>query len=230
MDPIRSKNFAFRCARQLALSGTDVAQTALFHGSTFIYWPSNIWIGSSLGGVRVSDVIFDTQAYLFFLFSPLFCLKSIRESLMVFLHIHECCRCTAGSYCFISFHLLLSLAQSMAAAATCILPAASYHDGDSTVGAHAGWCWLNGTLHHLEQTNSHTHTYRATAPKMLSASRPSNNSSPAIARVRPHRCSQIWVNDTPKLAEISWVTLVAFGDFMHIFKCTHRPFMSKATV
>lgn len=138
---------------------------------------------------------------------------------MVLLHIHECCRCTPSSSCFISSHLLLSLAQSTAAAATCILPAASYHDGDSTVGANAGWCWLNGTLHHLKQTNSHTHTYRATAPKMLSASRPSNNSSPAIARVRPHRCSQIWVNDTLKLAEISRVTLVAFGDSMHILKC-----------
>lgn len=170
------------------IPGTHISQTALFRDSTFVCWPSNIWLGSSLGVLRIFHVIFVTRAYFFVLSSPLFgfyLLVNHIWPLLVFPHIRARRLCSASISCVISSHLLLSLAQSTAAAAACILPAASYDDGDSTVGAHAGWCWLNGTLHHLKQTHTHTRT----VPKILSASRPSNNSSPAITRLRPHRCS-----------------------------------------
>lgn len=61
-------------------------------------------------------------------------------SFFFFLHMHARRLFTVRFSCFISSLLLLSFAQSVAAAAACILPAASYDDGDGTVGAHAGRC------------------------------------------------------------------------------------------
>lgn len=172
----------------------------LFRGSPFIYWPSNIWLGTRLGVLGLFDVIFDSQAYLLFLFSFLFWF--ISKACFVpplFLHVRDV---AFALWDFrVSSHLICCflLPKSMAAAAAWILPAASCDDGDSTVGAHAGWCWLNGTLHHLEQTNSDTHTHtqaHSNSAKNPNCLQPNNNSSPAIARVRHCSCSQIWINDT----------------------------------
>lgn len=78
MDFIRSKKFAFQCARQLALSNLFLAQMLQKQHCSVVpltFIDLQICGSAVVGGVCVSDVIFDTQAYSFFLFSLLFCLN-----------------------------------------------------------------------------------------------------------------------------------------------------------
>lgn len=95
------------------------------------------------------------------------------------------------SHTHVSCVAWFSLAQSIAAAVTSIMPAISHNDDDSTVGIHAQWCWLKWTLQHFwqRQTFTYMHTQQL---KILTTCRPINNSSPAVRRVR-HQRHSLWV-------------------------------------
>lgn len=181
------------------IPGTHIAQTALFRDSTSIYWPSNIWFGSSLGVVVIFDVIFDSQAYLLFLFSPL-----LRFNLWVshffFLHMHASSHCAARFSCFSSLYAPFFGPKHGSCShmypASCQLWWWWQYSGGTRRVMLTKWNIAPPRADKLRHTRTLTPTHIATVPKIPTASRPTNNSSPAIARVRHHRCSQIWVSDT----------------------------------